>query len=147
MERLKQYPRTYSLDARTRRALVASSSAPLALIIAVSVLKVAGLANKNLTPTQLLAVGFVFALFALFGSSSAHRRVVLYEDGIGVFGWFSSRRLNRSEILGRRMGKWRNGSYYIIVPVDKSARELRLPPLLHMDKDFFAWMKGIPRVD
>jgi hypothetical protein len=45
------------------------------------------------------------------------------------------------------MGKiYRGGSYYIIVPVDKGTGALRLPPYLNMDKNFFSWMKGIPKI-
>ena len=146
----KQYPRTYSVNARTRRALDAVAMAPLALVIAVSVLELAGLVNKALTPFVLFAMGFLAVLYTLLLSRSAHRRVILYEDAIEVSGWFSARKLKRSEILGCRMGGTgpRNvhGSFYIIVPTDKDARELRLPRFLHVDKDFFSWMDGIPSV-
>jgi hypothetical protein len=148
--KLKQYPRAYSVDARTRRALDAVAVAPLALVIAVSLLDVAGLVNKALTPFALFAMGILATLYALLFSRSAHRRVILYEDGIDVSAWFSVRELKRSEILGRRMGKlaWQAGgsSFYIMVPTDKAARELRLPSFLHMDKDFFSWMEGISSI-
>jgi hypothetical protein len=145
---LKQYPRTYSVDARTRRALDAVAIAPLGLIIGVGLLDLVGLVNKRLTPSTLLAIGFLAGLYALLISRSTHRRVILYEDGIEVLTWFSVRKLKCSEMLGRRMGKlaWQAGSFYIIVPSDRAARELKLPPFLHVDKDFFAWMEGIPRL-
>jgi hypothetical protein len=111
---------------------------------------VAGLVNKALTPFALFAMGILATLYALLFSRSAHRRVILYEDGIDVSAWFSVRELKRSEILGRRMGKlaWQAGgsSFYIMVPTDKAARELRLPSFLHMDKDFFSWMEGISSI-
>jgi hypothetical protein len=148
---LKQYPRAYSVDARTRRALDAVAMAPVALVIAVSLLDLAGLVNKALTPFVLFGMGFFAVLCALLLSRSAHRRVVLYEDSIEVSGWFSARKLKRTEILGRRLGGTdpRNihGSFYIIVPTDKDARELRLPRFLHVDKDFFSWMDKIPSVN
>jgi hypothetical protein len=147
---LKQYPRAYSVDARTRRALDAVAIAPLALVIAVSLLDLAGLVNKAVTPLALFAMGFFALLYALFFFRRTHRRVVLYEDSIEVSAWFSSRKLRRNEILGRRMGgldpQNAYGSFYIIVPMDKAARELRLPCFLHVDKDFFSWMKEIPNI-
>jgi hypothetical protein len=124
--------------------------APLALVIAVSLLDVAGLVNKAVTPLPLFAMVFFALLYALFFFRRTHRQVILYEDGIEVSAWFSVRELKRSEILGRRMGKlaWQagGGSFYIMVPTDKAARELRLPSFLHMDKDFFSWMEGIPSI-
>jgi hypothetical protein len=147
---LKQYPRAYSVDARTRHAIDAVAVAPLSLVIAVSLLQLAGLTNKVRTPFALFAMGILAVLYALVLSRSAHQRVILYEDGIEVLGWFSARKLKRSEILGRQMGGTgpRNvhGAFYIIVPTDKAARELRLPRFLHMDKEFFSWMKEIPRM-
>jgi hypothetical protein len=124
--------------------------APLALVIAVSLLDVAGLVNKAVTPLPLFAMVFFALLYTLFFFRRTHRQVILYEDGIEVSAWFSVRELKRSEILGRRMGKlaWQagGGSFYIMVPTDKAARELRLPSFLHMDKDFFSWMEGIPSI-
>jgi hypothetical protein len=124
--------------------------APLALVMAFSLLDVAGLVINAPTPIVLFAMGFLALLYGLLLSGSAHWRVILYEDGIEVLGWFSARQLKLSEILGRRMGGTdpRNvhGSFFIIVPTDKAARELTLPPFLHVDKDFFSWMDRIPRV-
>jgi hypothetical protein len=95
-------------------------------------------------------MGSLAGLYALLLSSVAHRRVILHEDGIELSGWFSGRKLKRSEILGRRKGGMdsRNvhGSFYVIVPADKAARELRLPRFLHVDKDFFSWLAGIPNI-
>lgn len=65
-------------------------------------------------------------------------------------GWFSTRKLTRGVILGSRMGKLpkRAGNLLpdIIVPVEAGKRELKLPPLLHVDKDFYAWIKTIPEI-
>jgi hypothetical protein len=67
-----------------------------------------------------------------------------------VAGWFSSRKLTRGAILGSRMGKLpkraSNLLPYIIVPVEAGKRELKLPPLLHVDKDFYGWIKTIPEI-
>jgi hypothetical protein len=106
---LKQFPRVYSTDARTRRANEAIGLAPLPIIIAESLLDTAGLVNKAVTPLALLAMAVLSGLCALLVSRWTRRRVILYEDGIELLGVFSTRKLNRSEILGRRMGgteKW-----------------------------------------
>jgi hypothetical protein len=47
---LTQYPRVYSMDARTQRALDAIATAPLGLVIGISILDVAGLVDKALAP-------------------------------------------------------------------------------------------------
>jgi hypothetical protein len=124
--------------------------APLGLVMAFGLLDVAGLVHNAPTPLALFAIGFLALLCGLLLSRSAHRRVILYEDGIEVSGWFSARQLKLSEILGRRIGGLdpRNvhGSFFIIVPTDEAARELRLPRFLHVDKDFFSWMERIPSV-
>jgi hypothetical protein len=147
---LKQYPRTYTVDARTRRDLDAIAVALPALFICVIGLSLVGIVPKNNNDTlpDLLAIGFVVGLLAFLGIRSTHRRVVLYQDGIEILGWFSARRLKRSDILGRRMGDaGRFGpAFYIIVPVDRNARALNLPSALHVDKDFHSWMDGIPKL-
>jgi len=79
--------------------------APLALIIAVSLLDLAGLVNKALTPSALLAMGFLAGLYALLLSSVAHRRVILHEDSIEVIGWFSARKLKAARFLAAKWGR------------------------------------------
>jgi hypothetical protein len=148
---LKQYPRTYTVDARTRRDLDAIAIALPALFICIIGLHLVGIVpkNNNVTLPDLLAIGLVLGLLAFLGISRTHRRVVLYQDRIEILGWFSARRLKRSEILGRRMGYAgpRFGpAFYIIVPVDRSARVLTLPSALHVDKDFHSWMSEIPSI-
>lgn len=148
---MKQYPRVYIVDARVRRAGNAIALSPLALTISVGFLSLAGLTYKPVTPSALLVACFLAGLWALLLASPAHRRVVLHEDAIEVSGWFSARKLNRSEILGRRMEgtdprNARGGAHIVIVPVDGAVRVLRLPSYLHVDKDFQSWMDGIPKV-
>ena len=70
---LKQFPRAYWVDARTRRALDAVAMAPLALVMAFSLLDVAGLVNNAPTPIVLFAMGFLALLYGLLLSGSAHR--------------------------------------------------------------------------
>src|SRR5580658_9383970 len=94
-------------------------------------------------------MGLATGLWALLLSSPTHRRVVLREDAIEVLGWFSTRKLNRNEILGRRIEGTQSVygvAHFVIVPVDKTAGVLRLPSNLNVDKDFRAWMDGIPKI-
>lgn len=150
---LNQYPRTYRIRDDVRRAGDAIGLAPLALITALCVLEqVSRLINVALvrvavTPFQLIVFVAFATVYAILFSSLARRRVVLYEDGIAVLGVFSTRKLKRSEIRGWRMvpSHLRAASCYIIVPADSAARELRLPPSLDVDKDFFSWMNEIPK--
>jgi len=145
----KQYPRVYLVDARARRAANAIALSPLALIISVGFLSLAGLTYKPVTPVALLVMCFLAGLWALLLASHAHRRVVLHEDAIEVLGWFSARKLNRSEILGRRMAGGQSvygPAHYVIVPVGKTASVLSLPSRLHVDKDFRSWMDGITKI-
>jgi hypothetical protein len=100
---------------------------------------------------NIVAIDALAGVYALWCWTWSNRRVVLYEDAIAVFGWASMRKLALPEIRGRRMGKLPGqaggGSYYIIVPLDQNARDLGLPPFLHVDEFFFSWMKTIPKVD
>jgi hypothetical protein len=146
---MKAYPFVYSVDARFRRVANAIALSPLALIISVSFLSLGGLTYKPITPPALVVMSFFAGLWALVLASPAHRRVVLREDTIEILGWFSTRKLKRSEILGRRMEGMDSpygGSHYVIVPVDKTLRVLRLPSRLNVDKDFQSWIDRIPKV-
>jgi len=139
------------MDARTQRALDAVAMAPLGLVIGISILDLVGLVYKPLAPSALVSMVLFAVICALSGYQHTHRRVILYEDSIEVAGWFSSRKLKRSEIRGYRHkglpARQAYGSnFYIIFPADKSARVLRLPPFLHTDKDFFSWLEGIPKI-
>jgi hypothetical protein len=145
----KQYPRVYLVEAQVRRAGNAVALSPLAVVISVGFLSLAGLTNKPVTPVALLVMCFLGGLWAFLLARPAHRRVVLHEDAIEVVGWFSARKLNRGEILGRRMegGQSVYGpAHYVIVPVDTAARVLRFPSRLHVDEEFRSWMDGIPKV-
>jgi len=148
----KQYPRVYIVDARVRRAFLAIALAPLALTISVGFLSLAGLTYKPVALYALVVACFFAGLWAVLLASPSRRRVVLHEDAIEVLGWFSARKLNRSEILGRRRGgtdprNAHGGAHIVIVPTDKAIRVLRLPSSLKVDKDFQSWMDGIPEAN
>lgn len=115
--------------------------------VAVGLLHLAGILEPPRSRLALALGEIPIAALSIWYWFSAHRRVVLYENAIEVIGWLSSRKLRREEILGRRMGRPSvRVSYYVIVPLDKSQRELKLPPWLNMDKFFFSWMRTIPQI-
>jgi hypothetical protein len=108
------------------------------------------LIRNPIPPLSLALIDIVVVAGAVWMSSRAGRRVILEENSIEVAGWFGTRKLGRGEIRGRRMGKLPkrvgSSSFYIIVPADASQPELKLPPLLHVDKYFFDWLETIPQI-
>jgi hypothetical protein len=48
--------------------------------------------------------------------------------------------------MGRLPKRAGGGSYYILVPLAREAREMKLPPVLSVDKHFFSWKKTIPMI-
>ena len=59
----KQYPRVYIVEARVRRAGNAIALSPLALIISVGFLRLAGLTYKAVTSSALLVMCFLGGLW------------------------------------------------------------------------------------
>lgn len=147
----QNYPRTYRMDRAARQFFHGFGVFLAALFLGVTPLHLLGIMKHSLPPVQLAAMDIVVVTFVIWASWRAERRVILYEDGIEVASWISSRKLACKEIRGRRMGELPGraggGSYYIIVPSDRQARELKLPPFLEVDKWFQVWMKAIPRVE
>jgi hypothetical protein len=141
----KQYPRTYQMDASTRRFYRGMAIVLVALAV-VPLLHLTGTVGPR-SPLALAVIEVAFLAIPVWISFVTSRRVILYEDAIEVAGWLSTARLRRDEILGRRMSRgYRGGSYYIVVPHDRGARELKLPPFLHTDELFRAWMKNVPQL-
>jgi hypothetical protein len=120
-----------------------------ALVACVIVLHIVGVIPRNnqLTLTDLLVILGISIVFSVLGMGASRRRVVLYEDAIEVTGWFSTRKMKRTEILGRRGRSTPYGYRYTIVPTDANARPLFLPGNLDLDKYFSLWMKGIPIIN
>jgi len=145
------YPRTYKMERANRRFVHGFGIFFVTFLLAATPLHLLGFMKHPLHPSQLALMDILVVAFVICGSLRVERRVVLYEDGIEVAGWISSRKLSRAEIRGRRMGKlaWQagGGSYYIIVPLSEQERELKLPFFLHVDKYFRAWMREIPSVE
>ena len=143
------YPREYRVDASARRGLIGIGIVLASFFFMMSALHIAGVMKKPLAPGDII-VDIVSAAFAFWISAAASRRVILHENSIEVVEWFRTRKLTREEIRGYRMGQlaWQagGGSYYIVVPIDQHTRELKLPPFLHCDKPFYAWMRSIPHI-
>jgi hypothetical protein len=144
-----QYPRTYQMQRDVRIFYRGFGAFLLVFMVVMTSLRLNGVMVVGppiALHDEVLGDTF-FAVLCVFMIAVADRRVVLYEDAIEVKTWVATRKLMRSEIRGRRTGTNGRASYYIIVPVDNSARNLKLPPMLHLDKAFFAWMKAIPHID
>jgi hypothetical protein len=147
--RTENHPHCYRVDARTRRLLIGFGVCLTLFGVFMSALHLAGIMRTPLAAGDLYADAG-FAGFAIWLGFLVSRHVVLYEDRVELVTWFSKRTLLREEILGRRMGnsgsKSRGGSFYILVPKDRQAAELRFPPLLRYDKYFWDWMRDIPQI-
>jgi hypothetical protein len=143
------YPRQYRVDASARRGLIGIGIVVASFFVMMSALHIAGVMKKPLAAGDVVA-DVVSAVWAFWISAAASRRVILNENSIEVIGWFTRRKLMREQIRGYRMGRlaWQagGGSYYIVVPIDEHTRELKLPPFLHCDKPFYAWMRTIPHI-
>jgi hypothetical protein len=135
-----RYPRTYRVNAGTRHFLNGLGILLVLFFALMTPLHILGVMKHPLGPLDLTLMDLLVAFGAAWMVMLVNRWVILYEDGIEVAGWFWKRTLRLDEIRGRRMGKTpkRAGasSYYIILPVDKGKRELKLPPFLDVDRIF-----------
>lgn len=146
------YPRVYRVDRKTRRVIYWIAAIVCGFLFVLTAVDSIRFPERFLGPGQLASTvlfnGIIDALM-LAGCLRVFSYVILYEDAVEVKGLFSTRRLRRDEIRGWRMQK---SSYpaaifsYVIVPLDKGTKELKLPPFLHVDKFFYAWKKTIPKV-
>jgi hypothetical protein len=145
----RQYPRIYQMQRDVRIFYRGFGAFLLAFMVVMTSLRLNGVmaVGPPIALRDEVLGDIIFAVICVFMIAVADKRVVLYEDAIEVKTWLSTRKLMRSEIRGRRMGTNGRTSFYIMVPVDSSTRNLKLPPMLHLDKAFFAWMKAIPLVD
>jgi membrane protein YdbS with pleckstrin-like domain len=86
-------------------------------------------------------------LVAVFCVASAMRgRLTLEAQAIEVRTGFGTRRLQRADLLGRRVVRSRNGTYPYLVP--KSGRGLRVErSTFGLDSRFDAWFDSLPDLD
>lgn len=144
------YPRTYRMDRSARRFFHGFALFIVVFFLGLTPLHLLHLIRNPIPPLSLTLIDIPVVAGAVWMSSRADRRVILEENSIEVAGWFGTRKLSRGEIRGRRMGKLPkrvgSSSFYIIVPADSGKAELKLPPLLHVDKCFFDWLETIPQV-
>jgi hypothetical protein len=145
-----EFPLTYQMDASTRRVLNGLAISIPVLLLIISGFNLAGVFQRRTAPIDLACMNGLSLVLWIWVGAFTNRRVTLYDDAIEMTGWFSRRRLERKDILGYRMGRlaWQAGgsSYYVIVPSTKNLRELALPPFLHADKAFLAWIKDLPKI-
>jgi Bacterial PH domain len=144
-----EYPRTYGVAPTTRRFIrgIAVSLVVIALIGTIG--QSAGVIHRSLGPAGLVIACVSFTGLAVGMWLSTARRVIIDENTIQVAGWGGTRMLKRDQILGWRTGRaGRFGAtfFYIIVPIDRTDGELKLPLYLHTDRLFHDWIKSIPRI-
>jgi hypothetical protein len=144
MQMQSEYPRTYRVVAPARLFLYGFAIFLLAFFLVATVLQLAKFMKHSLVPLQLVPMDGLVVIFAVYLCMRASRRVILYEDAIETKGLLSTRKLNRDEIRGRRLIYTRNGSFFVVLPLDRSKKALWLPMWLEMDRPFFRWMKTIP---
>ena len=142
------FPRTYCVDARTRHAINFLLFALAGLFLSFPVLILTRASSQSVSLRSIFLLLLCGALLLAWLGSVYNKRVILHRDAIEVTGWFYNRKLNFAEIHGRRgAGGMAGIAYaYIFVPLDKSKRQLVLPPFLHTDQVFRDWIKTIPRI-
>jgi hypothetical protein len=93
--------------------------------------------------------GLPMSLFGCYMALEAFKlKVILEPDAITVQHTFSSSRLLRSEIAGRRTGNGGRGTTTrILVPRDGDKKALKFPEIMQTDPGFFAWFVDIPNLD
>lgn len=143
------YPRVYPIVKSARRFFRGLAIALVTIAVAGTTGQLMGWIRRTLSvPGMALLDAFFLALAANFWLS-ADRRVALDADAISVTSWTGTRTLRRSEIRGRQFrkgGRYGSYTYLVLLPVEGAGRDLHLPPALHEDQVFHAWMGGIPLV-
>jgi len=94
------------------------------------------------SPTGMLLAGAVFLLLGVYALVSVARvRVILHADAIEVHRTFTTKRLARTEITGRR------GNPVRVLLHHGKFLPLMLPDEIRTDANFDAWMAGIADLD
>lgn len=90
----------------------------------------------------------VFVLLGIFLIASIVRSsVTLLPDSIVVQGMFSTRKLLRSNIAGRRVLPTQYVKTLVLIPNSKHGKRLKIALALRTDPAFDAWFAGIPDLD
>jgi hypothetical protein len=141
-------PQTYRVDARVRHPINFLLFALAGLFLSIPVLHLT-LSSSQVIPLPSLLLLWLFGALPLAWLGSVYnKRVILHRNAIEVVGWFYSRKLEFAEIRGRRNsgGLGGSGHVYVFVPVDRSKRQLVLPPFLQTNRAFRNWIQTIPRI-
>lgn len=147
------YPRIYRVDRRTRRSIYGFAAFLVGLLLICTAVGWARHPEGFRGTGSVLSAILMNVLIDASGVAACLRvsgRVVLYEDAIELMGPFRRRTLKRNEIRGWRMHTSHfpvDVFSYIFLPSDKREKPLRLPPYLHVDKFFYAWRQGIPKIE
>ena len=73
--------------------------------------------------------------------------VILEPDAITVREVFSTQRLLRTEIAGRRTIRIRGATRQILIPRIAGKKPLSFPEILRTDSEFSTWFEAIPKLD
>jgi len=136
------YPRTYRYSPALRAFIYVIAVAMMGGGVWAASLQI----RQPSSPTILLWVGLTaFCLGLSMASSCAVSCLTLRADAIEVRGLFSTRRLRRDEILGRRLLPTRGKPIQVLVP--RSGRQLRLDSGYKRDSVLEAWIAALPDID
>jgi hypothetical protein len=143
------YPRTYRGSRAGRVFGVIVAVGLLAAFVVMPLLLIsAKKGNAALPPALLLMflMPMTMGLYVLLGSLRS--RVVLTADAIEVYGAFSTRRLMRAEIAGRRTVQVKNGSVTELIPSAPGQKSVRFNVAqFGGDSVLDAWLTSLPDLD
>jgi hypothetical protein len=135
------------MDERTRNTIVIIVCIIVAVLVISVILSLMGIIHNPNPPSTLL--GYLTA--AVIGGAALvlsllRDCVVLFPDASIVVkrNLSPSRRLERREIVARRVNPagWRRGFYHVLITANGD--EVKLPPYLEHNPDFQSWLKTIP---
>jgi hypothetical protein len=134
------YPRTYSVSSRHQTYWIVSG---FALTVGFPLLL---RQSHGMNASQKILAAVLPVLLGGYLILEAFKlKLVLESDAITVQHSFSTRRLLRCEIAGRRTQAGRGGTIWrILIPRGEGQKALGFPEILKTDPAFFAWFVGIP---
>jgi hypothetical protein len=136
------YPRTYSVSRQHQTYWIVAG---LACAVGFPSLL---WQSHGMSPLQKVLVAPPLALFGGYMLLEAFKlKLILEPDALTVQRSFSSRRMLRCEIAGRRTMNSRGTTTRILVPQDQNQRPFTFPEIMRTDQAFFAWFEGIPNIN
>jgi len=143
-----RYPRVYEIGGR--RTINGIALCFVCIGIVLPLLRILLQPGELVKASNVLPPAFGLLTIAIFIGWAANRRVILYVDAIELKSWLFSRRLSVAQIAGYWIEHPRSkrGTYrYVIALRNPGRRPMKLPYYLRYNKDFYAWLRGIARID